>query len=181
METYRFTSPPLPAELHREIVQLSHRLARSRETLERTAVTQLQNTSSRLDVISSTTERAATSLLDGLESALAMVEALAPAEAEETRGALRDLLFDLMTHLQFQDITSQQLSHASTVLLETERSLAEIARSMELQAEDLGDEEGAEAGPGAAAAASYDPAASMDAADARQALVDELFTSAHPL
>jgi hypothetical protein len=85
------------------------------------------------------------------------------------RTNLRNKLFDLMNHLQFQDITRQQLNFASSVLLDTEHHLAQIAAAIEPTA-----------GPLTVAAAddpnkgTYDPRATTQDAAARQAVADQV-------
>ena len=49
------------------------------------------------------------------------------ATGEDLRGPLRDELFEVMGCLQFQDITSQQLSYASSILFEMESRLAKLS------------------------------------------------------
>lgn len=50
------------------------------------------------------------------------------ARGRSLRAALRDELFALVGHMQFQDITSQQLTYASAVLTDTEARLAHLSR-----------------------------------------------------
>jgi hypothetical protein len=105
-----------------------------------------------------------------------MVDDLESAEADDDRsraGAVRDRLreeiFGMMGALQFQDITTQQLAYAASVLSETEARLLQIAR--------LFDPAAAFAGLAAPAPdpRTFDPRATTHEAETRQALADEIF------
>jgi len=79
----------------------------------------------------------------------------------------------MMGALQFQDITSQQLAHASSVLVDMEERLLEVARLFDHNVEDT---QVFRAGS-APDEKTYDPNATTKNAEGRQALADELFTS----
>jgi hypothetical protein len=81
--------------------------------------------------ISSATEMATSELLDGLDRALLLVDQLevGPSSSDDDadpRDDLREELHTLVTVLQFQDTTKQQLGNASTVLEERMLRLAEV-------------------------------------------------------
>jgi hypothetical protein len=79
-----------------------------------------------------------------------------------------------MGALQFQDITSQQLSHASAVLIEMENRMLDVAKLFDQNAAHVGF---LTDGPlGAPDHATYDPNATTLNAETRQALADEIFT-----
>ncbi len=120
-----------------EILGVLDSLRQSRSLLERAAVEKIQSTHDKLREVSDATETAATDILNGLERANTMVDDLDAYAGEHgepddrgstIRNTLRDELFALMGHMQFQDITSQQLNYASAVLTEMEARLANIAR-----------------------------------------------------
>ena len=71
--------------------------------------------------VSSTTEVATHDILDGLARAVALVEQLDETPSPGIVATLRDELYDIMAFLQFQDITSQQLTQV-TQLLEARRT-----------------------------------------------------------
>lgn len=79
----------------------------------------------KLSAVTAATEKAATGMLDGLDRAIAVVAEL-EAEAGENGDlerrarytALREELYGVMNLLQFQDVTSQQLQYAASVLRE---------------------------------------------------------------
>ncbi len=165
-----------------EILGVLDSLRQSRHLLERAAVENIQNTHDKLREVSDATETAATDILNGLDRANVMVDDLDAYAAEHgepddrastIRNALRDELFALMGHMQFQDITSQQLNYASAVLTEMESRLANIASAFDPAA--------AGAVPPAPFApddsdrpVAFDPNASTQNRAERQAMADEI-------
>ena len=119
-----------------EILGVLDSLRQSRHVLAKSPVDKIQQTHEKLREVSDATETAATDILNGLERATSMVDDLDGYAGEHAepddraatiRGALRDELFALVGHLQFHDITSQQLNYASSVLTDMEARLAQIA------------------------------------------------------
>jgi hypothetical protein len=93
-------------------------------------------------------------------------------QGADIRANLRNELFSLMTSLQFQDITTQQLNYAASVLMTMEERLAEIAN--------IFDPDGL--GPGGLVGEidepmqpAFDPAATGVDVEERQALADAFF------
>jgi chemotaxis regulatin CheY-phosphate phosphatase CheZ len=180
----------LPQSLQRiahELSQVLVGLRHSRDVLERTAVERLQHTNEKLREVTSTTEVAATDIMDAVDRALGLVDEL-DAEGEksagdgtragELRAALRDELFGVMGSLQFQDITTQQINYASSVLHGTEQRLAQLAELFHAIATGGTVQEPLASGPPPPAApAVFDPGATTADAGVRQALVDEIFLS----
>ncbi|MEP7383356.1 MAG: hypothetical protein ABI910_16830 [Gemmatimonadota bacterium] len=120
-----------------DIVGVLDSLRQSRHLLERASVDRIHHTHDKLREVSDATETAATDILNGLDRANTMVDDLdayanthgePDDRASSVRNTLRDELFALMGHMQFQDITSQQLNYASAVLTEMETRLTNIAR-----------------------------------------------------
>lgn len=165
----------ISSETVEEIGRLHRRLAESREVLYKIADENLPHTNERLNVVTAATEAAATNLLDGLEAAIAMVDDLQDTGEAAARmklsDDLRNQLFDLIGHLQFQDIITQQLAYASSVIAEAEGRLGTLARNFGVS-DEVDDEPGDSASP-----RTFDPGATMLAQDERQALADELFTT----
>ena len=167
-----------------EIVGTLGKLRESRTVLEKTTVEKLQHMHDKLREVSNATETAATDILNGLERSVAMVDDMdAKADAGDAQGGadlrnkLRDELFALMGCMQFQDITTQQLSYASSVLVEMETRLAELATILD-PATLAGGKVAAAAAPAPAPASgpvTFDPNASVENAAARQAVADEIF------
>jgi chemotaxis regulatin CheY-phosphate phosphatase CheZ len=169
--------PALLLRANREINSVLDSLRRSRDMLEKTASENLQVTHEKLREVTSATEVAANDILDGLDRSLALIDRLdQEAEREtsgETRAELRDEIFQVMGHLQFQDITSQQLSYASSVLLEMERRLGELASLFDPEVFGHGQLQSSSA---AMHLKPFDPAATTTDAEDRQALVDAIFS-----
>lgn len=171
----------LLARGYAEIIGVLDSLRQSRSLLERAAVEKIHHTHDKLREVSNATETAATDILNGLDRANTMVDDLDACAAEygegddrgaTIRAALRDELFALMGHMQFQDITSQQLTYASAVLTEMEARLAHIARVFDpatfgAAVTDL------ESAPGTGPV-TYDPNASTQNRAERQAVADEI-------
>jgi len=172
-----------------EIMNVIDSLRRSRGLLEQAAMERLKTTHQKLAEVSSATEMAATGMLDGLDRALVLVDELetatepedsAPGDAPALRGELREELHSLISLLQFQDITAQQLGYAGGVLQDIEERMVQLSRIFDLRGLGV---EGDGADPDhpahAEAVASEqsvcDPEASFFAAGDRQAVADEIF------
>jgi hypothetical protein len=99
------------------------------------------------------------------------------AAGAELRNTLRDELFSLVGCMQFHDITSQQLSYASSVLIEMETRLAELATILDPAAVGAaGTAPAHEASPSTTSVpVAFDPGASTENAAARQAVADQIF------
>lgn len=161
-----------------EILGVLDSLRQSRHLLERAAVEKIQSTHDKLREVSNATETAATDILNGLDRANCMVDDLDAYAGEHgepddrasaIRNLLRDELFALMGHMQFQDITSQQLNYASAVLTEMEARLANIARVFDPASFASAQEQmaGGDGGP-----VTFDPNASTQNRAERQAVAD---------
>jgi chemotaxis regulatin CheY-phosphate phosphatase CheZ len=168
----------LLARGYNEILGVLDSLRQGRHLLERAAVEKIQHTHDKLQEVSATTEVAATDILNGLDRATSMVDeldTLAEGDGNEKssalRAALRDELFALMGHMQFQDITSQQLNYASSVLNDMEARLAQVARAFDPAAYGVAAAERPEA---TAALLTYDPDASTANREERQAVANEI-------
>jgi chemotaxis regulatin CheY-phosphate phosphatase CheZ len=167
--------PTILSRATEEIRTLLKSLKDSRSAIETATLGRLETTHNKLKEVSSATEVAATDILDGLDRAQALVDKLDACEDDKEQGRairneLRDELFTATTHLQFQDITTQQLNHAAKVLVEMEQRLAEVARVIDPtggMAEQL-----ASAAPDER---TFDPNATTKNADVRQAVADSVF------
>ena len=144
----------------------------TRAALERVTADRLKTTNDRLLEVSSATEVAATDMLDGIERSLAMVDTLAASSAGHdatTIASLREELFRLMGCMQFQDITSQQLAFASSMLSDMEQRLVDIARLFDTTT--FGE---VAMDPTEQMQGHFDSQASTKNAEARQAVADEV-------
>lgn len=187
------TTPPPPTEpnadvlaavvrSYRELTQVVLSLQQSRGFLQRSAVERLQHTQDKLRQVSSATESAATDILDGLDRATALVDALdeagqlgPDAPSADIRRRLREELFALVGHMQFQDITSQQLQFASAVLSEMEERVSAVVRALEPTVAGYAAEEASP--PPAAPGPTWDPNATVENRDERQAVADAIVTA----
>lgn len=167
-----------------EVVGVIDGLRRSRSSLNQATLARLQSTNAKLDEVSSTTEVAASDMLDDLDHALGLLDQLDELGSDgddglRIRGALREHLDSVVNLLQFQDITSQQLGYASGVLNDVERRLAAVASALAQAGgvETEAEEEAAAAEPvlPESRQMTCDPNASTDGSEDRQALADEIF------
>jgi hypothetical protein len=167
------------AQSYGEIVKVLGSLRESRTVLERTAVEQLHHTHDKLREVTNATQVAATDILDGLDRAVALVDDM-DAKAKDgnadggadLRNKLRDELFSLMGCMQFQDVTTQQLTYASSVLTQLESRLSQLATILDPTGLQVA---AAAVPPTSSGPARFDPRASMDNAESRQAMADRIF------
>lgn len=174
--------PNILEQANAQILNVLARLRESRAALQTTALEKLATTHEKIREVTSATEDAAINIMDACDRATQMVDELDAIDAAESpdraqastiRGNLRDELFLMMGALQFQDITSQQLAHASSVLVEMEQRLLDVARLFDhnvdsavvLGKTDVPDSQ------------TYDPNATTRDAEGRQALADQIFTA----
>jgi len=166
--------PGVLLRAYMEIMSILESLRRSRSIIEKNALERLQLTHEKLREVSSATEIAATDMLDGLDRALALVDRMdeSPDATKDTRSLLRQELFRVITRLQFQDITSQQLSYASTVLEDLEQRLNSLVRLIDHSLP----EEPSSNGHAVTniTGANFDPHASTRNASTRQGVADEI-------
>lgn len=130
----------VPGILHRanaEIVNVLQSLRQCRSALENATTDKLQITQEKIREVTDATETAATCILDGLDRAQMLIDELDTEAdrrgyesdaARDIRNRLREEIFAMTGHLQFQDITTQQLTYAASVLVDMEGRLSEIAR-----------------------------------------------------
>jgi hypothetical protein len=167
-----------------QILAVLARLREGRAAIESTAVGKLRITHDKLKEVTSATEDAAINIMDACDRATQLVDELDTidsegdpdrAKAATVRGTLRDELFLMMGALQFQDITSQQLMHASAVLIEMERRMLEVARLFDPS---IGLEVAkSHETPRANEAVAYDANATTLNPEGRQAVADQVFTA----
>jgi chemotaxis regulatin CheY-phosphate phosphatase CheZ len=159
-----------------EIQAVLANLRDSRNALETATVEKLQHTSEKLKEVTSATEVAATDILDALDRAQNMIDDLDAADAvsdkekgQLTRDLLREEIFGMMGCLQFQDITTQQLAYASSVLTDMEDRLLSIAKLFDPATVMV------RVGTETPDARTFDPNATTRNAEQRQAVADEIF------
>jgi hypothetical protein len=116
-----------------ETASLLSRFRDSAGVLDTAGLDKLQQMRGRLHEVSSATETATSDILDGLGRAVAVVEqldsstTLPDADRHRMAASLREELGGLSSHLQFQDITSQQLVHIAALLGDMRERLSEVA------------------------------------------------------
>jgi len=176
--------PRILLRAYTEISNVLESLRQSRLILERTTMERVQRTQEKLREVSSATEVATIDMLDDLDGALGLVDRLdadadqrgSDDEASRLRTELRERLHALITRLQFQDITSQQLGYASSVLEDLEGRMNAIAELIDQNLIGLENVTGEhDALETQAHPETVDPAASTRNAETRQALADEIF------
>jgi chemotaxis regulatin CheY-phosphate phosphatase CheZ len=166
---------PQPASEAFAVIQsILDRLQQSHEVLRESGALKLQDSNTKLREVSSATESAAMDIMDGVGRALGLVDRLeSEREPSETSAELRDELFGIMDHLQFQDITTQQLQYTSSLLGELETELLGFVARLGILDLPAPPEEEA----GAPRPVGFDPRATMSDAESRQAAADALLLS----
>ncbi len=167
--------PETLLKAHAEIVNVLRRIRASRDAIQSATVGKLNTTKDKLAEVSNATELAANGILDGLDRAIAFVDTLDEikdtdeARAAAVRTELRDELFQAIGCLQFQDITSQQLNYASSLLGDMEQRLGALSDTLDPSGAAIVEE------PTAPGLRTFDPGASVHNAGHRQALADSIF------
>ena len=173
----------VPHILHKantEIINVLGSLRQCRSAIEQATSDKLQITHEKIREVTNATETAATDILDGLDRAQGLLDELdAEADtsgdgsdkAKDLRSRLRDEIFVMTGCLQFQDITTQQLTYAASMLIEMESRLGEIARLFDPR------RYGAPELPPELPALPeiFTPDAAYDKSDARQTVADRIF------
>lgn len=167
-----------------QTVGILTKLSESRGVLEQAAIERLQHMDGKLHEVSCATEVATTDILDGLGRAVDLVEKMAGAEPtgpnEQLAASLREELYGAMVHLQFQDITTQQLNHLSHLMLDMRERLTQVVAIFAPYAAALTATNGSSIAPDAtlvdaAAVGAFDPHATVAPSADRQAIADEIF------
>lgn len=169
--------PLILEQANREIVGILSTLRKNKSQLQSAAVERLQHTHSKLEEVNSTTESAASGILDSLDRAQACLDQMdadegAPGtKGAELRDSMRNELFAITEALQFQDITSQQIRYAANVLVELEEKLISVLHLIDVNGLDE-----AKSSLHADDQATYDPNATAANRELRQHVADEVFT-----
>ncbi len=178
--------PMLPGLLLRAMVEVHamlHSVRAERDQIRAATSERLAHTSDNLNTVSSATACAALNIMNSIDCAIAKVDDLeSPAVAADPekgaviRSELRDELFAVMGHMQFQDITSQQIMHVQSLLNEMEQRLTAIANLFDPQSGERVTPSSIPTVPARVApdAQSVDPNAALDHAATRPALADAL-------
>ena len=164
--------------MYAELQRILYSVRKSRGLLEEAALHHLESTNAKLKEVNSATEFAATNMLDGVDRALSLVNRIEDEPGDAAAfDSLRDELHSLVVALQFQDITSQQIEHASAIIVDLETQLRRVTEIFARVV--LSDDEDHDHGPaptlGMNGNGTYDPAASVNDATSRQAVADDIF------
>ncbi|HWA56950.1 MAG TPA: hypothetical protein VG692_06840 [Gemmatimonadales bacterium] len=175
--------PAILLRAHAEITEILGGIRLTREAIEAHAVERIRDTQNRLSNVTTTTESATIELMNGLDRSIELVNSLEQ-QANHRASAdgfqrLRDEVSALYNHLQFQDITSQQLQGVTHSLLELETRVAAVAAMFDQKTESGAREELLRMfDPGSSAHLAYNPDATMSRTRADQTMVDETFEGA---
>lgn len=179
--------PTVLLRAHAEITEILGGIRLTREAIEAHAVERIRETQSKLTDVTSTTESATLELMNGLDRSLELINNLEEQAAGKAAAggfqALRDQVSALYNHLQFQDITAQQLAGVTQSLLELEVRVSAVAALFNrtlgaaFRAESAS-APAAAAGPVDSAHLAYNPDATMKRTRADQTQVDVTFAEA---
>ena len=153
-----------------ETVGIVQRLRESCGMVDSEGADKLQQMHGRLREVSTATENATTGILDCVTRAISIADHLEAADAAEQKrliGQLKDELRSVPNHLQFQDITAQQLGHIAALLADMRKRISQITTMFAPPAVNFAKDD----------TSAFDPNASTAAASAaaRQAVADEIF------
>ena len=168
--------PGLVVKAYSEVTDALGGIQRSREAIQHYSFERLQRSHAKLSEVTTVTESATIELMNGLDRALALVDqvgGMIPEKPEATAAidALRNEVNELFGHLQFQDITAQQLAGVGSLLEDIEARVQAVLTLFDRNGV------GASAGDSSAHLA-YNPDASFEGVEARQAAIDAAFGSA---
>lgn len=123
--------PTLMLRAHAEITDILNGIRATRETIQAHTVDRLRDSKDRLNDVNQTTETAAMELMNGLDRSLELINTLETQACAPTDPggfeALRSQVSALYNHLQFQDITAQQLKGVEAALLDIEVRMAAVS------------------------------------------------------
>ena len=121
--------PGLLLKTYNEIASALDGIRLTREMIQANALDQIQDSASRLQEVTSTTESATMQLMDGLDRTLGLLDELERGESAnaERCATLRGQVNELFAHLQFQDITTQQLHGVVQLLVDVESRVGRVA------------------------------------------------------
>lgn len=168
---------------HAEITEILGGIRLTREAIEAHAIERIRDTKDKLSDVTSTTENATLELMNGLDRSLELINSLeGPTASQASAGGfqeLREQVSALYNHLQFQDITAQQLQGVSHALLDLEVRVAAVAALFDSA---IRDDKRMDvlhrAMDPTSAHLAFNPDATMNRSRADQAMIDEAFKGA---
>ncbi len=175
--------PAILLRAHAEISEVLGGIRLTREAIEAHAVDRIRDTKNRLSNVTTTTESATLELMNGLDRSIELVNSLEQqsngAASAESFQLLRDQVSALYNHLQFQDITAQQLQGVAQALVDLEMRVGAIAALFDPATASSGREQLTRVvvSEGSSHLA-YNPDATMQRTVADQSMIDEAFKGA---
>jgi chemotaxis regulatin CheY-phosphate phosphatase CheZ len=176
--------PTVLLRAHAGITEVLGGIRLTREAIEAHAVERIRETHDRLSDVTTTTESATLELMNGLDRSIELVNSLEQ-QANGKASAqgfqqLRDQVSALYNHLQFQDITAQQLQGVTHSLLDLEVRVAAVASLFDQNATEVVHAESLRRvlDQGSSANLAFNPDATMKRTVADQSMVDEAFKGA---
>jgi hypothetical protein len=175
----------LPAMLlraHAELSDILSGIRLTREAIQAHTVDRLRDSKDRLQDVNATTENATMELMNGLDRSMELIGSL---EAQ-ARGAtdpvgfeaLRTQVSALYNHLQFQDITAQQLQGVGAALLEIELRMSAVSALFDHGVLAASSALPRAVLPESSAGLAFNPDATMGHSRADQAMIDAAFQGA---
>ena len=167
--------PSLVLRVYSEVTDALGGIKRGREAIRHVAFERIQKSQARISEVTNATESATLELLNGLERSLGLIDRLCGMatnnpEAGAAIETLRSELNQLFGHLQFQDITAQQLAGVAGLLEDIEARVQSVVSLFDGRgggtADDLGRPEDAP----------FNPAATFLDTQRRQAAIDAAFS-----
>lgn len=176
--------PAIILRAHAEINEILGGIRLTRSAIQAHAVERIRDTHNRLTDVTSTTENATLELMNGLDRTIELVNSLEQKANGHTSTdgyqVLRDQVSALYNHLQFQDITAQQLQGVTHSLMELEVRVTALSALFD---QDLvnslqgGTPRNAQEN-GSSADLAFNPDATMKRTVADQEMIDETFKGA---
>lgn len=171
--------PTVLLRAHADIAEILGGIRLTREAIQAHAVEQIRETKDKLSSVTTTTESATLELMNGLDRSLELVDSL---ESQSGGSAsadgfqeIRQQLSALYHHLQFQDITAQQLQGVTHSLVELESRVAGVAALFDRALGQGGRPLPVAGSTGSSAHLAFNPDATMKRSQADQATIDEAF------
>lgn len=175
--------PALLLRAHAEITDILSGIRLTREALQAHAVDRIRDSKDRLQDVNATTENATLEMMNGLDRSMELISTLeTQANGKADSGnfeALRTQVSALYNHLQFQDITAQQLTGVAAALLDIELRMSAVTAIFDhgiVAANSAMPRTTPE--PESSAGLAYNPDASMHHSRADQAMIDAAFQGA---
>lgn len=175
--------PALMLRAHAEISDILSGIRLTREAIQAHSVDRIRESKNRLNDVSASTETATLELMNGLDRSLELINSLeTQAKGQADSGgfeALRSQVSALYNHLQFQDITAQQLQGIGASLLEIELRMSAVSAMFDhgVMASNSALRTTAPV-PESSAGLAYNPDARMQHSHADQAMIDAAFQGA---